>query len=102
MIEGNVESVRAIAKLAKEIGNGLSASVSVGYYERGLDHTQLFLPRAEMACIAEELGVELKIKPHSDNGVDEWVYFVFDGVEFGSLLLKESVENVIKEEQNNG
>lgn len=100
MIEGNVDAVRKIADFVSEVGDDFTASVEIGYYTKGLDHVQLFLEREEMACIAEELGVELKATNRSKT--QEWVYFKYNKVEFGTLVYTKEVEAVIKEEIANG
>lgn len=100
MIEGNVDAVRKIADFVSEVGDDFKASIEVGYYTKGLDRVHLFLEREEMVCIAEELGVELKANKTSET--QEWLYFKYNKVEFGTLVYTKEVEAVIKEEIANG
>lgn len=102
MIEGNVEAIKTIAKLCKEFDGTFSSSITTGYLTSGMDKTQLFLPRDEMRCIAQELGVELKSSINTLDEAKEWIYFIFEGVEFGSLVYLEAIENTLKEELKNG
>lgn len=97
MIEGIGDKIKCVAQFAKDM-DGFSASTGTGYqrHATGVPHDvvgscHIFFSREEMQEIADMLGVGLQSYEHGK--YEDWVYFIYDGVDFGSLVPKEGIKN---------
>lgn len=91
MIEGIEGKIKCVAQFVKDM-DGFSASTGTGYQRHTTPYDivgscQIFLSRKEMQEIADKLGVGLQSHEHSE--YEDWIYFIYDGVDFGCIAPKE-------------